>query len=78
MLSKIIDWSARNRFLVLLATLFIREVPLRDTVHTPDEAGRELLDTMSQGADDHLAVPLGREGGTTRTSERPEAAVSVG
>jgi len=27
MLAKIIDWSGRNRFLVLLATLFITDCP---------------------------------------------------
>jgi hypothetical protein len=57
--------------IALVATLFIKELPLRDTVHTPDEAGRELLDTMSQtAADDELVVPLGRGRERTRTHER--------
>ena len=64
-------WGLVPFVLALLAALFIKEVPLRDTVHTPDEAGIELLDTMSQSAaDDELKVPLGREAGNTRTHER--------
>ncbi|KRB46244.1 MDR family MFS transporter [Terrabacter sp. Root181] len=64
-------WGLVPFALALLAALFIKEVPLRDTVHTPDEAGIELLDTMSQSApDDELKVPLGREAGNTRTHER--------
>lgn len=63
-------WGLAPFALALLATLFIKEVPLRDTVHTPDEAGVELLDTLSQSADDELKVPLGREAGNTRTHER--------
>lgn len=55
----------------LVATLFIKELPLRDTVHTADEAGRELLDTMSQtAAEEELTVPLGRDKEHTRTHER--------
>src|SRR6476469_7766101 len=45
-------WGLVPFVLALLAALFIKEVPLRDTVHTPDEAGIELLDTMSQSAPD--------------------------
>ncbi|WP_442290507.1 MDR family MFS transporter [Terrabacter sp. 2RAF25] len=64
-------WGLVPFALALLAALFIKEVPLRDTVHTPDEAGIEILDTLSQTAPvDELKVPLGREAGNTRTHER--------
>jgi len=64
-------WGLVPFALALLAALFIKELPLRDTVHTPDEAGIEMLDTLSQSApDDELKVPLGREAGNTRTHER--------
>ncbi|MEW1955647.1 MDR family MFS transporter [Terrabacter sp. NPDC080008] len=63
-------WGLAPFALALLAALFIKEVPLRDTVHTADEAGVELLDTLSQSADEELKVPLGREAGNTRTHER--------
>ncbi len=64
-------WGLVPFVLALLAALFIKEVPLRDTVHTPDEAGIEMLDTLSQSApQDELKVPLGREAGNTRTHER--------
>jgi EmrB/QacA subfamily drug resistance transporter len=64
-------WGFLPWGIALVATLFIKELPLRDTVHTPDEAGRELLDAMSQtAADDELVVPLGRDREHTRTHER--------
>jgi len=64
-------WGLVPFAIALVATLFIKELPLRNTVHTADEAGRELLDTMTQtAADDELVVPLGREAGNTRTKER--------
>jgi hypothetical protein len=64
-------WGLVPFAIALVATLFIKELPLRDTVHTADEAGRELLDTMAQTApDDELVVPLGRDAGNTRTNER--------
>ncbi|OYO18125.1 MFS transporter [Enemella dayhoffiae] len=55
--------------LALLATLFIKAVPLRDTVHTPTEAGREVLATMSQssGSATELVPTLSGHG---RTRER--------
>lgn len=57
--------------LALAASAFIRVIPLRDTVHTPQEEGRELLDTMGQSAaGGELVVPLGRDGGAARTRER--------
>lgn len=57
--------------LALLASAMIRVVPLRDTVHTPDEGGREMLDTMGQAAaGGELVVPLGRDSGASRTRER--------
>lgn len=53
-----------------LASLLIKVVPLRDTVHNPQEGGREMLDTMGQSASAELAVPLGRDSGAPRTRER--------
>ncbi|OYO01009.1 MFS transporter [Enemella evansiae] len=55
--------------LALLATLFIKAVPLRDTVHTPTEAGREVLDSMNQtsGSPNELVPTLSGHG---RTRER--------
>ncbi|XVX19915.1 MDR family MFS transporter [Actinomycetota bacterium] len=54
-----------------IASLLIKVVPLRDTVHTPAEAGREMLDGMGQSsAGEGLTVPLGRDGGASRTRER--------
>ncbi|NLJ55228.1 MAG: MFS transporter [Intrasporangiaceae bacterium] len=38
--------------LVLIATALIRHVPLRQTVHTNEEAQRELLDTMASSSTD--------------------------
>ncbi|MBB2987912.1 MDR family MFS transporter [Terracoccus luteus] len=69
-LHNVFVWGLVPFVLALVATIFIKEVPLRDTVHTPEEAGREMLDTLSQNSDEQLAVPLGRESGNTRTSER--------
>ncbi|WP_374967770.1 MDR family MFS transporter [Terrabacter sp. BE26] len=63
-------WGLVPFVLALVVTLFIKEVPLRDTVHTADEAGVELLDTLSQSAHEGLKIPLGREAGNTRTQER--------
>jgi MFS family permease len=64
-------WGLVPFVLALVATVFIKELPLRNTVHTADEAGRELLDTMAQTApSDELHVPLGRDGDSTRTHER--------
>ena len=38
------------RRVALLATLGIKVMPLRETLHDRDEAGREVLDTLSQSA----------------------------
>lgn len=56
---------------LFLSTLFIKEVPLRETVHTPDEGRREFLDTMSSSSVSAamLVDPLS-EGRATRTQER--------
>lgn len=57
--------------LVLLATLAIPPIPLRETVHTPDEARREYLDAMAQSSHygDEL-LPSLSEGRAPRTRER--------
>ena len=46
MLAKIIDWSARNRFLVLLATLFIALAGIYALVKTPLDALPDLSDVQ--------------------------------
>jgi Na+/melibiose symporter-like transporter len=67
-------WGLVPCVLALVATLFIREVPLRETVHraeesehaveaAAEEAGHELLDTMGQSApsdERDRRVPAGR------------------
>lgn len=51
-------------------TIALRAVPLRETVHTPEEAERELLDTLSQSSGtDGFIEPLSG-GRATRTRER--------
>ncbi|MCK0111538.1 MFS transporter [Ornithinimicrobium sp. F0845] len=56
---------------VFLATLGIRPIPLRDTVHTVEEAQREYLDTMAHGAPAETYVPgLRHEDVGARTRER--------
>lgn len=51
-------------------TLALRAVPLRETVHTPEEAQRELLDTLGQSADTGALAPSLSEGRAPRTRER--------
>ncbi|MFZ2327373.1 MAG: efflux RND transporter permease subunit, partial [Rhodoferax sp.] len=46
MLAKIIDWSGRNRFLVLLATLFITIGGVFAVIHTPLDALPDLSDVQ--------------------------------
>ncbi|MFX4272842.1 MDR family MFS transporter [Propionibacteriaceae bacterium Y1685] len=54
-----------------LGALMIKATPLRDTVHTAEEAGQEMLDGLSQSSSaDPYRVPLGRQAGQTRTGER--------
>ncbi len=55
--------------LVFVCTVFIKPMELRDTVNTPEDAGRELLDTMSQSAGD-VAPVLSGTGSGERTRER--------
>jgi EmrB/QacA subfamily drug resistance transporter len=52
---------------VLVVSLFIKAIPLRETVHTGEEAGQEMLDTMAQSSShpDELVPLLGRHGRTT-------------
>nr|WP_040156204.1 MDR family MFS transporter [Mobilicoccus massiliensis] len=59
--------------LVLVATLLIKSVPLRDTlgnVTSGEEAGRELLDGLGQSSPDEDRLALGSGSGPTRTKER--------
>ena len=46
MLTTIIDWSARNRFLVILATLFITLAGVYAVVKTPLDALPDLSDVQ--------------------------------
>ncbi len=55
--------------LVFVCTLLIKPMDLRDTVNTADDAGRELLDTLSQQAGD-VAPVLSGPGVGERTRER--------
>ena len=55
--------------LVFVCTLLIKPMELRDTVSNADDAGRELLDTMSQQAGD-IAPVLSGTGTGERTRER--------
>lgn len=53
----------------LVATLMIRVIPLRDTVHTQEDAQREFLDTMAQRSPSDEMAPVlrrGEVGGRTR------------
>ena len=54
---------------VFVCTLLIKPMELRDTVSSPEDAGRELLDTMSQSAGD-VAPVLSGPGSGERTRER--------
>ncbi len=56
---------------MLLATLAIPVIPLRETVHTPQEARREYLDSMSQSSRSRKDLVLSlSEGRAPRTRER--------
>lgn len=55
---------------VLVLTLMIKELPLRDTVHTADEARQEYLDQMGVTSADMPRVPIGRDVRRARTGER--------
>ena len=53
--------------LVLVVSFFIKAIPLRETIHSSEEAGREILDAMAQSS--HHAnemVPLLSEHNRTR------------
>ena len=54
---------------VFVCTLLIKPMELRDTVNTPEDAGRELLDTMAQSSGD-VAPVLSGTGSGARTRER--------
>lgn len=55
--------------IVLLVSLFIKAIPLRETIQTREEAGQEMLDTMAQSSNSptELVPLLGRH---ARTTER--------
>lgn len=53
--------------LVLVTSFFIKAIPLRETIQTTEEAGREILDAMSQSSHHaHELVPLLSEHSRTR------------
>ncbi len=54
---------------VFICTLLIKPMELRDTLNTPEDAGRELLDTMAQSSGD-VAPVLSGTGSGARTRER--------
>lgn len=54
---------------VFVCTVVIKPMELRDTVNTPEDAGRELLDTMAQSSGD-VAPVLSGPGAGERTRER--------
>ena len=54
---------------VFICTLLIKPMELRDTLNTPEDAGRELLDTMAQSLGD-VAPVLSGTGSGARTRER--------
>ena len=53
-----------------IAVLLIKPIPLRETIHTSDEAGQEVLDTLAQGSADEDRVAVGAVGSTV--SAEPE------
>ena len=54
---------------VFICTLLIKPMELRDTLNSPEDAGRELLDTMAQSSGD-VAPVLSGTGSGARTRER--------
>lgn len=56
--------------LSLIATLFIKELPLRDTFVAPEEPGRELLDSTAMSSPDQERLMLSPEEEHTRNRER--------
>ncbi|MDO5696671.1 MAG: MDR family MFS transporter [Dermatophilus congolensis] len=57
-------------FIALLAAAMIKVVPLRTTLQSAKDGGREMLDTMSQTSGLDKVVPLPRAAGASRTRER--------
>lgn len=53
-----------------VVTVLIPNVPLRDSVHSAEDQGREMLDAMAQSSSSGDHVPLGRAMGRSRTGER--------
>lgn len=58
--------------LALIATLLIKVIPLRDTVHSAEDSGREIVDSLGQSAvnSGELVPALGRDSEHVRTQER--------
>ncbi|MBB1510549.1 MDR family MFS transporter [Tessaracoccus sp. MC1756] len=56
--------------LSLAGTMFIKAVPLRDTLAQPEERGRELLDATAMSAPDQERVRLTPEDSHARSKER--------
>ena len=68
--SALIFWvSVPITVFVFICTLLIKPMELRDTLNTPEDAGRELLDTMAQSSGD-VAPVLSGTGSGARTRER--------
>jgi EmrB/QacA subfamily drug resistance transporter len=56
----------------LVLTLGIKAMPLRDTIHSAEDTGREMLDAMGSASPtgDGLVPALGRDSAPSRTKER--------
>ena len=68
--SALIFWvSVPITVFVFICTLLIKPMELRDTLNSPEDAGRELLDTMAQSSGD-VAPVLSGTGSGARTRER--------
>lgn len=64
-------WCVPLMVVALIVTLAIRNLPLRETVHSPEDQGREMLDAMSQSSADEERLPMGPPlGSSSRTGER--------
>lgn len=69
-LHEVFVWALPLALVILLLTIGLKAIPLRETVHTSEEAQREFLDTMSQSADTGTLMPSLSDGRATRTRER--------
>jgi len=69
-LHEVFFWALPVVLAILVLTVGLRPVPLRETVHTQEEAQREFLETVSQSVDSGELAPPISEGRAARTRER--------